>query len=336
MGGMEQALIQRANIPFRGVHTGKVRGANPLKLSRSGLNMARGVWESRALLRNFRPDACFVTGGYVCAPVVLACSLTRTPVLIYLPDMSPGWMIRWMSKIAAKVAVTFPEAAAAFGGVAPQGKAVVTGYPVRQELLDYARDRRGARIMLAQRLQRPLADELPLTLVWGGSQGSRSINQATWAMLPQILPHGHVLHVVGERDWPLYTGQALGLPSELEQRYHPAAYLHDEMALALAAADVSVARAGASTLGEFPAVRLPSILIPLLSVNQNENAEALVKRGAALVVADDEVKVKLAPTLTALLADTARRRAMEDALEQLAQPHAALRIGEEIVGLTGM
>jgi UDP-N-acetylglucosamine--N-acetylmuramyl-(pentapeptide) pyrophosphoryl-undecaprenol N-acetylglucosamine transferase len=333
---MEQALVERAGIPFRGVHTGKVRGANPIRLARTALHMGRGVQESHALLRNFRPDACFVTGGYVCAPVVLACSLTRTPVLIYLPDMSPGWMIRWMSKIAAKVAVTFPEAAAAFGGVAPQGKAVVTGYPVRQELLDYARDRKAARVGLAQRLQRPLADELPLTLVWGGSQGSRSINQATWAMLPQALPHGHLLHVVGERDWSLYLEQALGLPPELERRYHPVAYLHDEMALALAAADVSVARAGASTLGEFPVARLPSILIPLLSVNQHENAEVLAKHGAAIVVADAEVQVKLAPTLIALLTDEPKRRAMEDALEQLAQPHAALRIGEEIVGLTEM
>jgi UDP-N-acetylglucosamine--N-acetylmuramyl-(pentapeptide) pyrophosphoryl-undecaprenol N-acetylglucosamine transferase len=330
---MERALVERAGIAFRAVHTGKMRGANPIRLAKSTLNMMRGVQESRVILANVRPDVCFVTGGYVCAPMVLACGMRGVPVLIYLPDMAPGLMIRWMSKIARRVAVSFPEVAPSFGGVAPQGKAVVTGYPVRQELVDCARDRSAARAALAQQLQRPLFDDFPLVLVWGGSQGSRSINQATWSALVQVLPHGHVLHVVGERDWPLYEQQGVHMSEEMMRRYHPVAYLHNEMTLALAAADVSVARAGASTLGEFPIARLPSILVPLLSVNQNANAELLVKHGGALTVADEHLKEKLAPTLVSLLNDRPRRRAMETALQQLAQPDAALRIAQEIVAL---
>ena len=134
-GGMEQALVERAGIPFRGISTGQLRGANPFKLARNAARMAAGTRQSLALIDSFRPDACFVTGGYVCGPVVAACALRKVPVLIYLPDMTPGYAIRLLSKMAQRVAVTLPEAAAHFGGEAPAGKAVVTGYPVRDELL---------------------------------------------------------------------------------------------------------------------------------------------------------------------------------------------------------
>jgi UDP-N-acetylglucosamine--N-acetylmuramyl-(pentapeptide) pyrophosphoryl-undecaprenol N-acetylglucosamine transferase len=129
-----------------------------------------------------------------------------------------------------------------------------------------------------------------LVLIWGGSQGSRSINQATWAALNEILPAAHILHVVGTRDWPLYEVFAAehSLPPALAGRYHPVAYLHDEMPLALAAADLTVARAGASSLGEFPVAGLPSILVPLpmAGVNQHRNAEQLARLGAAVIIDD--------------------------------------------------
>jgi UDP-N-acetylglucosamine--N-acetylmuramyl-(pentapeptide) pyrophosphoryl-undecaprenol N-acetylglucosamine transferase len=334
IGGMEQELVERAGIAYRGVPTGKLRGANPVKAARSVAHMAQGVRRSRAILREWRPDACFVTGGYVCAPVVAACRLEGVPVLIYLPDMSPGWTIRWMSKVAQRVAVSFPEVAPHFGGLAPQGKAVVTGYPVRQELVNYARDRAGARRALAAMLGRPAldgGDGLPLVLVWGGSQGSRNINRSTWGALAEVLPRAHVLHVVGTRDWPLFAAQQLGLAPEVAGRYHPVAYLHEEMAPALAAADLSVARAGASTLGEFPVARLPSVLVPLVSVNQTANAELLVKHGGAVMIEDEQLPAKLAGVLVDLIRDETRRRQMEAALERLAQPDAAQQIAREIV-----
>ncbi len=338
-GGMEQALVERAGIRFQPVATGKLRGANPIKSAQTVAALAQGVRQSSALLGSFRPDVCFVTGGYVCAPVVVACSLKKVPVIIYLPDMTPGWTIEWMSKVAQRVAVSFAEVAHHFGGLAPTGKAVVTGYPVRDDLVQWAADRPGARRHLAQALERPTLAErgMPLVLVWGGSQGARVINEATWAGLAQLLPQAHVLHVVGTRDWPLYQTQAADLAAAAGEhfagRYHPVPYLHDEMTLALAAADVSVARAGASTLGEFPVAHLPSVLVPLVGVNQSANAELLANRGGAVIVADEALKAQLPGTLQALLQDPARRFAMEDALRKLARPDAALAIASEIVAL---
>jgi UDP-N-acetylglucosamine--N-acetylmuramyl-(pentapeptide) pyrophosphoryl-undecaprenol N-acetylglucosamine transferase len=181
------------------------------------------------------------------------------------------------------------------------------------------------------------AGEPPLVLIWGGSQGSRSINQATWAALNEILPAAHILHVVGTRDWPLYEVFAAehSLPPALAGRYHPVAYLHDEMPLALAAADLTVARAGASSLGEFPVAGLPSILVPLpmAGVNQQRNAEQLARHGAAVIIDDEKLAAELGPTLVGLVQDDERRAAMAAAAADLAQPEAALNIASALLEL---
>ena len=341
---MEQALVERAHIAYAGIDTGKLHGMDPLTALRNVGRMQGGVRQSLQILRQFTPDVCLATGGYVCVPVVVACRVRHVPICIYLPDMTPGLAIRWLSRIADRVAVSFPAAADWFGGEAPRGKAVVTGYPVRQELVAAAASRAQSRRALADALGRSLgpASEPPLVLVWGGSQGARSINQATWSALPALLPAAHILHVVGDRDWPLYAEQEQQQPlagrvePALVERYHPVAYLHDEMVLALAAADLTVARAGASILGEFPVARLPSILVPLPygGVGQRRNAEQLAHSGGAVIVEDARLGEDLAPTVLELLADAPRRAAMEAALAQLARPDAALRIAGELYELS--
>ena len=334
---MEQALVERAGITFEGISSGQLRIANPVKIVNNLGKMATGFRQSLALIDQFRPDVCFVTGGYVCGPVAVACSLRKVPILIYLPDMTPGFAIRSLSRLAQRVAVTMPEVAQQFGGEAPQGKAVVTGYPVRQELVDAANDRPLARRNLAEALQWPQGSDeaLPLLLIWGGSSGARVINRATWASVAKMLRGAVILHVVGNRDWPLHQewAQANPLPPQLADRYHPVPYLHETMILALAAADLTVARAGASSLGEFPAARLPAILAPLASVNQMDNAQALAKRGAAVIIEDKDLEAKLAPALVGLLAKPVQLQAMSEAMAGLARPHAAEAIAAEIVRL---
>ena len=334
--------MERAGIHYAGVSTGQLRVTNPLKVVTNLGKMAAGVRQSLAIVDRFRPDVCFVTGGYVCGPIVVACSMRKVPVLIYLPDITPGYAIRWLSKLARRVAVSFPEVAHWFGGEAPKGKAVVTGYPVRTELVEAAQDRPAARRRLAAALGLDLDESdgqaLPLVLIWGGSQGARAINQAAWGALGEMLPYAQILHVVGNRDWPLYQEWVRQHPQPdlLAQRYHPVAYLHAEMPLALAAADLTVARAGASTLGEFPVARLPAILAPYAGVNQMDNAQALARHGAAVIVKDEDLPARLAPTLVELLNDPARRVRMEEALAALARPDAALTIASELIDLAGL
>jgi UDP-N-acetylglucosamine--N-acetylmuramyl-(pentapeptide) pyrophosphoryl-undecaprenol N-acetylglucosamine transferase len=350
--GMEKRLVEHAGVRYRGIATGQLRGKNPLTVVQNSGKMVAGLLGSLAILRDFQPNVCLATGGYVCAPVVIACRWLKIPVLIYLPDMVPGWAIRTLSLLAQRVAVSYPDVTRYFGGATPVGKAVVTGYPVRQELVDlvgggalslqrHIEQRGAARYQLATRLGRSLittGQALPLVLVWGGSQGSRNINEALWTALPQVLPHAHILHVVGERDWAQWQTKLQQPPvaEALWSRYHPVAYLHEEMMLALAAADLTVARAGASTLGEFPVARLPSLLTPHPGVNQLQNAEYLVKHGGAVLVADETLQEQLVPTLLKLVQDPAQRRRMEEALAHLAKPDAARAIAEELVRLAGV
>lgn len=291
--------------------------------------MVQGTRQCGRIIREFRPDVVFMTGGYVAAPVAWAAARCRVPLLIYLPDLTPGRAIALTSRFAQKVAVSFPEVARYF-----PGKAVVTGYPVRPELL--AADKPAARQALG------LHPDLPVLLVFGGSRGARSINRATTAALPALLPRCQVVHVSGQLDWPTVerAAQELAgvLPIDLLARYRPYPYLHEEMVQALAAADLVVARAGASVLGEFPARGLPSILAPYPHAGQHQDANAayLADHGAAVVIVDSDLSARLAPTILELLDAPGELQGMSQAAARLCQPEAAYNIARVLTELAGM
>ena len=317
-GGAEEELTRRAGIPFSAIETGQIRGLGLKVAAGSLLRMRRGAAQCSAILREFRPDVVFLTGGYVSAPVALAAWRAHVPVLIYLPDVTPGQSIQWTSWLADRVAVSFPEVARYFGS-----KAVVTGYPVRAELTKTRRA--DARSALG------LADSLPVLVVMGGSRGARSINRAVEAALPALLPCCQVVHISGRLDWPAVEEAAKHVPEAMAGRYHAHPYLH-EMPLALAAADLVVARAGAATLGEFPAVGLPSILVPYPYSGQHQEANAayLTERGAALTLRDNELETRLGSTVLEMLGTPERLAAMAGAAKALALPDAAANIAREL------
>lgn len=332
-GGLEQALAERAGIPFTPVATGQIRGRAPWTAARNLARMAQGAREAAALIREWRPDAVLMTGGYVAAPVAWAAyqARPRVPLLIYLPDLTPGRAIQVTSRLAAKVAVSFPEAAHFFGA-----KAVVTGYPVRADLFTTEKHEAWARLGLQA--------DLPVVLVFGGSRGARSINRALSNALPELLPLCQVVHVTGQNDWQaahtateaiLQEALAAGkLDTAQAARYHPHAYMHD-MVHALVAADLVVARAGAATLGEFPAARLPAVLCPYPFAGQHQDANAryLVERGAATMLCDGELATGLKPLLLDLLSHPEKLHAMSAAAAALARPDAAANIARELLKL---
>jgi len=333
-GGIEETLARRANIPFSAVDSGQIRGRAPWVVARNLARMGRGAQQCSTLIREFKPDVAFITGGYVAAPLAWAAARARpkVPLLIYLPDLTPGQAIRLTSRLAEAVAVSFPEVAPYF-----PGKAVVTGYPVRPELLAARKDTARAALNLRH--------DLPLLLVFGGSRGSHSINQALLAALPHLLPICQVVHISGQYDWPEIGDSGLRIAGEFaantgqpDVRYHPFPYLHDEMVQALAAADLVIARAGASVLGEFPAVGLPSILAPYPYAGQHQDANAayLADRGAALVVSDSELAGRLAPIVLGLFTEPERLAAMATSAKALARPGAAAAIAHELRQLAGV
>lgn len=322
--GVEAALVARAGLDFVPISAGQMHIRNPLKLALNSGKMAKGGLQSLRLMRQWRPDALFVTGGFVCAPVVWAAHRLHIPILIYLPDVTPGLAVQRLARYAHRVAVTFPEVAAFF-----PGKAVVTGYPVRQELRERSLSRTEARLRF------DLDPHRPTVLIFGGSRGSRSINQATAAILPNLLNSAQVLHITGELDWESSRARAQGLTPDQQAGYRCFPYLHDDMVAALCAADLVVARAGASTLGEFPALGLPAVLVPLPISGQHQlpNARYLADRGAAQIIADADMNQDLLPTLQALLAQPDRLDAMSEASTSLAHPDAADRLADALLRL---
>jgi UDP-N-acetylglucosamine--N-acetylmuramyl-(pentapeptide) pyrophosphoryl-undecaprenol N-acetylglucosamine transferase len=277
------------------------------------------VGQARRILARFQPEAVLVTGGYACVAVTLAAWLKGIPILIYLPDVVPGQAIRFLSRFADRVAVTSEESYHYFH----RDKVVVTGYPVRRDILDL--DRAGARRAL------DLEPHEPTLLAFGGSRGAQSINRALVGGLRDLLPACQIVHISGRLDADWVAAAAKRLPEELQARYHLHTYLHD-MPQALVAADLAVARAGAATMGEFPAASLPAVLVPYpyAGQHQNANAEYMVRNGAARMLADADLEGKLVPTVLELLNDPESLVAMQECLRAMARPDAAEAIAGQL------
>lgn len=324
--GMEKVLLERNGIPFVGIAASGVRGRGLFRAIQGMITLARGFAQARRLISAFRPDVLFATGGYVCAPVVFAAWLARVPILIYLPDVEPGLTIRLLARLARRVAVTTAASVRFFR----PGQVVVTGYPVRQALWA-PHDPVSARKRLGL-VTHPLRREDQVLLVMGGSQGARSINRAICDGIVELLAEAQVIHLTGRRDVEWIKERRASLSDMLRARYYVYDYLEEEMADALLIADLVVARAGASILGELPAAGVPSILVPYpyAGAHQWANANFLAGAGAAVIVPDHTVDSQLVPTVISLLRDAKRREAMSRAARSLAQPDAAERIAREL------
>lgn len=319
---MEETLVKRLSIPFRSIPAAGVHGVGLRALPGNLGKLARGYWASRRILREFRPNALFFTGGYLAAPMALAGR--RIPTLLYVPDIEPALALRTIARFADRIAVTAAESKSYLPA---RAHVVETGYPVRADLLKW--DRASARKALQ------LHEEKPVLLVTGGSRGARSINNAVLANLPALLEMAQVIHISGQLDWPAVEAAARSLSRGRRNDYHAYPYLHEEMGAALAASDLVVSRAGASSLGEYPLLGLPAVLVPYPHAwrYQKVNADYLVRRGAAVVLEDHRLSEELFDLVQLLLTDTAKRGEMRNAMRALAHPQAARQIAQQLFEL---
>jgi len=322
-GGMEENLVKRTGIPFQSIPAAGLHGVSLRALPGNLVKLARGYRSARKVLREFRPDALFLTGGYLAALMALAGR--KIPTLLYVPDIEPALAIKTIARFADRIAVTAPESADYFPS---RARVVETGYPVRADLLKW--DRASAQKALH------LHGDKPVLLVTGGSRGARSINQAVLQHLPALLELAQVIHLSGQLDWPAVEAATRSLSRTNRRDYHAFPYLHEEMGAALAAADLVVSRAGASALGEYPLLGLPAILIPYPHAwrYQKVNADYLVRRGAAIVIEDHRLKDELPAMAQALLKDPARLETMRAAMRSLARPLAARQIAQQLIELS--
>ena len=307
--GLEARLVPPTGIPLtllpgRGIAR-KLTAANIGTV----VGLVRALWRALVHVRRLRPAVVVGVGGYASAPCTVAAVLWRVPIVVAEQNTVPGAANRLAARFARASAVSFPGT--------PLPRAVVTGNPVRPEVLavDRATDGPAAKAALG------VPDGRLLVLVAGGSLGALSINRAVLELADRWRDRDDVAirHVVGDRDWPAVGDRSR--PGYEQVRYE------DDMPRALAAADVGVFRAGSSMCFEIAAVGLPAVLVPSPHVtgdHQAGNARALAGAGAAVVVPDAELSAeRLDAELTALLADPGRRTAMCEAARGLARPDAA-------------
>ncbi len=307
----ERAIVEAAGVRFVGVPSAAVRGRSPLGLVRSGWSLLRGVFSALRALRTFKPDAVFSTGGYGSFPGSLAAKLLRRPLVVYLPDVHPGWAVKAERRLATKMTTT-TEAALEF---LPRKKTVVTGYPVRAAFAETSRT--SARASLG------VADTDRLVVIAGATQGAQAINNAVLSELESLTTSAVLYHVTGPAGLPAAEDARMSLPEPLQARYNPAAF-RDDLPELMVAADLGIFRAGASVLGEIPAAALPSILVPATYAggHQRNNARWLADGGAAVVLEEADITA-LPARIGELLGDASRLASMRTSATALARPDAA-------------
>ena len=328
-GRMEEDFVPRAGYRLRTL-------AMPAATGTAARLLALPQWyrlyrQALAILREFKPDVVIGSGGQVCLPVFLAAHRARVPSVLLEANAIPGWSVRLACRWARPqvVGLLFPGAAHRL----PAGQRVeAVGYPLRPEILDTTRAE-GVRALELDPARRTL-------LVFGGSQGSAHLNDVLidWLRRASAAPPAWV------DDWQIvHLGGWVNAPSaepdlQAPLPYHYLPYLH-EMHYALAAADLVVGRAGATSLAELTALGLPAVVVPLEGLADNHqvhNATWVGEAGAARVIPDARFTVDgLAAVLDELCGGPARLQALADVSASLGRPDSAERVADLAQALVG-
>lgn len=271
--GIEKELIEPFGIPYHGISSGKLRRYFSLQNFTDPFRVLKGMGEARKLIRDLKPDVIFSKGGFVSVPVVLAGKKCKVPVIIHESDMTPGLANKIAIPSATKVCCNFPETLEYL----PKEKAVLSGSPIRQELLS------GNKIA-AMDLCGFSADK-PIILVIGGSLGSVAVNNAVRAALPELLKSFQIVHLCGKGKVDESLNNTTG--------YRQFEYIKEELRDIFAMTDIVISRAGANAICELLALRKPNLLIPL-SANASRgdqilNARSFERQGFSLVLEEEEV-----------------------------------------------
>jgi len=309
--GIETRIVRSAGYVLDLVPSRPVLGKGLLAKLRGLAAIARGVLSARRVLRRVAPDLVLGLGGYASVPTVVAALALRIPVGLLEPNARPGRANRWLGRFVRSVFVQFAEAEPYF----PKGKARRTGIPVRE---------------VARAQHRPETGTVSL-LIFGGSQGARSLNRAVAGGLDQLGERDgfRITHQTGEAD--LAFVEAAYADAGVRAEIAP---FFDDLTDRLGSADLVISRAGASTVAEICMAGVASVLVPYpyaADDHQTANARALERVGACRLVPDAEVATELAKTVRALALDPASLQRMGDAAVRLAAPDAAQRIWDACV-----
>ena len=270
--GIEKDLMAEAGVDYTGISTGKLRRYLSKENIKDIGNVMRGISEARKVIRELQPDIVFSKGGYVSVPVVRAAAMRHIPVIIHESDMTPGLANKLCYSAAAKICCNFPETLK----LLPKDKAVLSGSPIREELLSGTRE--------AGLAFTGLSGEKPVLLMIGGSSGARNLNERLRSSLDTLLKTFDVVHLCGKGN----LDEAIRRPGYLQYEY-----ISDELKDLFAMADVVFSRAGANAICELLALRKPALLVPLSKAasrgDQILNARSFEAQGFSMVIEEEEL-----------------------------------------------
>ena len=271
--GIEKELIEKAGVAYRGISSGKLRRYFDLKNFIDPFRVVKGYFQARRIIKEFQPDVIFSKGGFVAVPVTMAARHCRVPVIAHESDMTPGLANRLSMPSCTKICCNFPETMK----LLPAGKAVLSGSPIREEILKGSRE---TGLSYAG-----FSGEKPVILVIGGSLGSVRVNQAVRSILPKLLPEFDVIHICGKGNLNENLADKKG--------YVQYEYVSESLKDLFAAADLMISRAGANAICEILALRKPNLLIPLgTSASRGDqilNARSFEKQGFSKVLLEEEL-----------------------------------------------
>lgn len=271
--GIEKKLIEEMGITYYGISSGKLRRYFDWKNFSDPFRVLKGFGEARRLLKQLKPDVVFSKGGFVTVPVVIAAKQCKIPAIIHESDMTPGLANKLCIPSATKVCCNFPETVNSL----PQDKAVLTGTPIRQELM--SGNPQAAKEFCG------FTSDKPVIMVIGGSLGAASVNENIRKILPELLKEFQIIHLCGKGKM---DESLVGTEGYVQYEY-----IKNELPDMFALADIVISRAGANAICEIHALRKPNLLIPLSAKasrgDQILNARSFEKQGYSMVMEEEEI-----------------------------------------------
>jgi len=318
--GLESTIVPRENIPFKSIHITGFRRKLSFENIKTVLRFLKGVTDSKRILKEFNADVVIGTGGYVCGPVVYAAAKLGIPTIIHEQNSIPGLTNKFLSRYVDRIGICFEDARQYF----PAEKVVMTGNPRASEVL--GQDGKKGRQSVG------LKDNQPAVLIFGGSRGAKPLNEAVLKSLTEMGSKPYqVLYITGDVHYEEVKKEVelIGNPENVIIK----PFIHN-MPEVLAGIDLTVARAGATTLAELTSLGIPSILIPSPYVTDNhqeKNALALSTHQAAeLLLEKDLTGPKLIEKIDGILTNSEKLIEMKSASKRLGIQDAANRMHQLI------
>lgn len=306
--GIEKKLIEEQGIPYYGIASGKLRRYFDPKNFTDPFKVLKGYSQSVSLLKKIKPDIIFSKGGFVSVPVVIAAKKCKIPAVIHESDMTPGLANKLAIPSATKICCNFPETL----NYLPKEKAVLTGSPIRKELL---KGNRNAGLKFCG-----FTKNFPVIMIIGGSLGSVTVNDAVRKILPQLTKNFQIIHICGkDKIDPSFKNTANYIQFE---------FVKKELADLFAASDLVISRAGANAICELLALRKPNLLIPL-SANASRgdqilNGRSFEKQGFSILLEEENLTPEV---LLSKINDLYEHRLLYiQAMEQSTQTNAVEKI----------